>query len=826
MRPVLSRAQMRAYDRYAIETCHVPGLILMENAGRGAAEVIARLLSRRSARVVVACGAGNNGGDGFVAARHLLTRGANVHVALLGASERVTGDARINHDAYIDLGGSYVELGDEPDLERFEALLQGADAVVDALFGTGLARALRPPFAEAVALINRAPCHRIALDVPSGVDADSGAELGAAVSAHDTITFGHLKTGLLTPEGARYAGRVHVVGLGVPDSIVAHTGHVARVIDPPALKGWLSARAADVHKHRAGGVAVVAGSPGKTGAALLSAEAALRGGAGLSTLVTWPESAPSLEQRVRECMTFALDRARIAGSLDEALGKARVAVVGPGFGFDEAARVAVDHVVFGWDGVKVLDADGITLFAGRADSLARARGRLILTPHSGELGRLLGRGADDVERDRFGAAREAAQITRAVVVLKGSRSLVASSDELLVNVSGNPALATAGSGDVLAGLIGALACTLTPERAAAAGVFLHGAAADAWRSSHGDADRGLLASELLDYVPAVLSALRRGEYALGAASTEPPKHEGQPPPWTYYLLSPTPAGGRPDARSSLRWGRPDARSSLRLYSRGAMANSSQDTLPHVAGYEGASGPASGAEECLALAIVWSGAEPHRVGEITFVPPDGVARMLGRGGGEGGSRLHFVRQRPETLEAMPPLQGASMSRDQLRVTGAGDELRVERLGRCPMLVGGRTVNAAVLREGETVHVLEQLVLVVVKRPLRMPKLRFFPAARVPAFGEPDLGGIVGESPAVWKLRDDLALVAQFDRHVLVLGESGTGKELAARAVHELSGRRARRLVARNAATFPPGLVDAELFGNARNYPNVGMAERPG
>jgi ADP-dependent NAD(P)H-hydrate dehydratase / NAD(P)H-hydrate epimerase len=535
VRPVLSRAQMRAYDRYAIESCHVPGLILMENAGRGAAEVIARLLPRGPAKVVVACGAGNNGGDGFVAARHLLTRGVKVHVALLGASERVTGDARINHDAYIDLGGRYLELGDEPDLARFEELVQGADVVVDALFGTGLSRALRSPFAEAVAIINQADCHRIALDVPTGVDADSGAELGAAVSAHDTITFGHLKTGLLTPEGARHAGRVHVVGIGVPDSIVAHTGHIARVIDPPALRGWLKSREANVHKHKVGGVAVVAGSPGKTGAALLAAEAAMRGGAGLSTLVTWPESAASLEQRVRECMTFAIDRARIAGSLDQALAKQRVAVVGPGFGLDEAARVAVDHIVFGYDGVKVLDADAISLYAGRADSLARARGRLILTPHSGELGRLLGRGADDVERDRFGAAREAVALTRAVVVLKGARTLVASSDDLLVNVSGNPALATAGSGDVLAGLVGALACSLTPERAAAAAVFLHGAAADAWRTSHGDADRGLFASELLDYVPSVLSALRRGEYALGAAGAEAPKVEGHLPPWTYYL---------------------------------------------------------------------------------------------------------------------------------------------------------------------------------------------------------------------------------------------------------------------------------------------------
>jgi NAD(P)H-hydrate epimerase len=361
---------MRAYDKYAVETCHVPGSILMENAGRGAVDVMSSLFPLARSRFVVVCGVGNNGGDGFVVARHLYARGADVHVFLAGNSFNVMGDARINHDAYIDLGGRFSELPEGSDLAPLVGAIRSADVVVDAIFGTGLGRPVLEHLAAVIEAINAARATRIALDLPSGLDADTGSPLGATIRAHHTITFGHQKVGLLTPEGARLAGQVHVVDLGVPETIVAHTGFVAEVVGAEAVASWLSLREANVYKHAAGSVCIIAGSPGTTGAAALVGEGALRSGAGLCTIATWTESAAAVEARALELMTARIDRNAIAASLDAALRGHDVVAIGPGLGLDDAARQAVEHVVLGWNGVKIVDADAITCFAGRPEALA------------------------------------------------------------------------------------------------------------------------------------------------------------------------------------------------------------------------------------------------------------------------------------------------------------------------------------------------------------------------------------------------------------------------------------------------------------------------
>ena len=578
MIPVLTRAQMRAFDKYAIETFHVPGIVLMENAGRGAADVISAMIEARAtaapprarpvlpdldgepwpapqsrpslpprhaadaaraarlstfpvrhvkgpgqpatypldARVVVACGAGNNGGDGFVVARHLLARGADVAVFLAGDSERVTGEARINHDAYIDLGGALTELPDGASLDPLEAALARADFVVDALFGTGLARPIRGHLADIIAAVNRSEARCVALDIPSGLDADIGAPLGVAVQADATVTFGHLKIGLLTPEGARLAGDIHVVDLGVPEPpILAQVGHVAEVIRREMVGSYLPPRETNAHKHQAGDVLVVAGSSGKLGASLLTARAAMRAGAGLATVCTWPDAVRALDARVGEVMTASIDPDRVAASLDEALARRTAVAIGPGLGLDDRARTAVDHVVLGWGGIKVVDADAITHFAGRIEALAAAKGRCILTPHPGELGRLLGKSGREIEQDRFGAVREAVSRAQAIVVLKGARTIIATPDgRVFICMAGNPALATAGSGDVLTGIIAALACSLSPIRAACAGVLIHALGGDRWAARTGS-DRGLLAGEIAEEVPGVMAALARGADPVG-----------------------------------------------------------------------------------------------------------------------------------------------------------------------------------------------------------------------------------------------------------------------------------------------------------------------
>ncbi len=545
MIPVLSRGQMRAFDKCAIESCQVPGVVLMENAGRGAADVLSAMiaawprkargaLARRAifpvrhvrapgqpadypleARVVIVCGTGNNGGDGFVVARHHRARGADVTVVLTGQAEKVTGEARINHDAFIDLGGPCIELPEGAPIETLVAELETADIVVDAIFGTGLDRPIRGHLVAVIEAVNASRARTVALDIPSGLDADSGSPLGTAVLADDTVTFGHLKVGLLTPDGARLAGRVHVVDLGVPDArSLELVGHTAEVLDPIDVGAFFIAREPNVHKHAAGNVLVIAGSPGKLGASKLTAFAAMRAGAGLVTICTWPEAARSIESQAMEIMTSRIEPGDLEGSLDRALEGRHVVAIGPGLGLDELARRAVDHVVLRWDGLKVVDADAITCFVGRARDLAAAKGRVVLTPHPGELGRLLGCSGAEIEQDRFGRVAEAVKLTRSTVVLKGARTLVATPDgRIHVAVAGNPSLATAGSGDVLAGIIAALGCTMKEDRAACAGVLTHALAADQWSAKTGS-DRGLLAGEIADMVPAVVADLmRRGQEA-------------------------------------------------------------------------------------------------------------------------------------------------------------------------------------------------------------------------------------------------------------------------------------------------------------------------
>jgi NAD(P)H-hydrate epimerase len=516
MIPVLSCAQMRAFDAHAIQACHVPSLILMENAGRGATDIIEReLLGGRAEgrRVVVVCGAGNNGGDGFVVARHMLTRGAHVEGWFAGDASRMTRDCRANLDAFVGLGGRVEAVPLGQPLDSLAGALAEADVAVDALFGTGLDRVIVEPMASVIRVLEdaRSVGRRVrvaSLDIPSGLHADTGVSMGVAVSADLTVTFAHLKLGHVTGHGARKSGPVHVVDIGVPKSLLPDRS--AELVEASDVRALIGKRRIDTHKYRAGHVALLAGSPGKVGAALLSARGALRGGAGAATILTWPEAARVLEAKIAEVMVSRLPDAVDAGALTRAVdttlvGK-RATVIGPGFGTGEPSRVVSSHILSSFGGAIVADADSFTIHAGAPEAFAAAAGRVVLTPHSAELARLLGRTSADVEADRFAAAREAAARSNAVVLLKGAYTVVASPDgRLVVTGSGGPALATAGSGDVLSGLIGALACTLPGFESAWSGAFLHGVSGAAWQKEHGD--RGLLASEIADGLPDVLAAL-------------------------------------------------------------------------------------------------------------------------------------------------------------------------------------------------------------------------------------------------------------------------------------------------------------------------------
>jgi ADP-dependent NAD(P)H-hydrate dehydratase / NAD(P)H-hydrate epimerase len=509
MRHILNREQIRAYDRLATECYKIPGVLLMENAGRGAADILAGLVTLSGVagpRIAIVCGTGNNGGDGFVIARHF-SHSTRLKVFITGDTGRIAGDARVNFDAMLACGIPHTQIT-AGNIAQFGQEIQSADFIVDAIFGTGLSRNIEGVDAQIIEMINATPAIRLALDLPSGLDSDRGVVLGAAIRAHHTVTFAHPKPGLFTPQGNNHAGDLHCVKIGAPDAkLLAETGFAAELIHERLFLEYLRPRDAATYKHKAGDLLIIAGSRGKTGAAKLAAEAALRTGAGLATVCTWTDALPVLEKEVKELMLAELKPAAIEKSLANALSKRSALVIGPGFGLDESARTAVNYVLQNAVAPLVIDADALTLCAQNVAALKSAKAQKILTPHTGELGRLLGITSAEIEADRFTAVRRAAALTESVTVLKGAHTLIAEpAGRVLISAEANPVLATAGSGDILAGIIGSFASQMPPMEAAAAGVFVHAAAANLW-SERTQSDRGMLAGDIAALVPEVIGGL-------------------------------------------------------------------------------------------------------------------------------------------------------------------------------------------------------------------------------------------------------------------------------------------------------------------------------
>lgn len=498
MIPLLSRAQIRAFDAYAIERCAVPSLILMENAARGATDVLVSELlgSAKNKTVTLLCGTGNNGGDGFAMARRLLVLGAKPMVFLFGAESALTPDAKANAEAFRGVGGAIAE--GSPSID---AVLASSDAIVDALFGTGLSRPLE---GDVLAVVEKLAPHRakvFAVDIPSGLDADRGVVLGACVRAAVTVTFAHWKLGLATPVGAECTGRVFVRDIGVPASLVSEVGPTADLLVGSDIAPLFPPREATAHKYTAGHVGVLAGSLGKVGAAKLVARGAHRAGAGAVTVATWSGTE---DGEWLETMSAQLRRESIDADVDAFVQRKSAIVCGPGFGLDADAKRATVRLL-GNDVKTVLDADALTLFAGDVGALAVAKGRLVITPHTAEAARLLGKDVAAVEADRFAAARALASLTGAAVLLKGAHTIVADGVRVAVIEAGSVALATAGSGDVLAGVCGALLSSLSPFDAACAAAHLHGRSGERWEAAH--ADRGMLAGDIADGIPDALAEL-------------------------------------------------------------------------------------------------------------------------------------------------------------------------------------------------------------------------------------------------------------------------------------------------------------------------------
>jgi NAD(P)H-hydrate epimerase len=539
--PLVGAAAMRALDRHTIETLGVPGALLMESAGRAIAEVaLAERAAAGGGAVLVVCGAGNNGGDGLVAARHLALLGVPVRAALIADPRKLATDAAANL-ARARAAGVQIETG--------ALRTAGAAVIVDALFGTGLARAVTGAPAAAIRRIAAArPAARVvAVDLPSGLDADTGQVHGVAAAADVTVTIALPKLGLALEPGRSLAGRILVARIGIADAAPG-TNADAELWNERGAAARLPARPVDGHKGRFGHVLVIAGARGTTGAAALAAEAAARAGAGLVTIACPAGVNEILEVKCTEMMTAPVPDGAEGGfaalALEPllALAAARdVVALGPGIGRSEEVRKLVPELAARIPRPLVIDADGLLPFAARGGprvprpgALGALKGRsaaTILTPHPGEAARLLGIPAAEINRDRVGSARRLAALSGAVVVLKGAATVVAAPDgRVAVNPTGGPWLATGGTGDVLTGLIAALLAQPPsartgdrrgPGRArrggrdpaieafegAVLGAWLHGRAGDRLAARRGAS--GVLAGEVAGELPETIEALRR-----------------------------------------------------------------------------------------------------------------------------------------------------------------------------------------------------------------------------------------------------------------------------------------------------------------------------
>ena len=512
MIPILKAAAMRAADAAAIRSGVASG-VLMENAGAALADALRRRWPD-ARRVAVVCGPGNNGGDGFVAARQLAFAGVRPEIFTLDDPEAYRGDPAENRDRARALGIPVSALDGAAAFSRLARILAEADVAVDAIFGTGLSRPLAGAARRSVEKLNASGRPIVAADVPSGVFSDAGEIRGPAVRAALTVTFGAPKPCHVLPPASDLCGNLLVADIGIPRRMLESRSSEAALLERSDVAALLRPRPLESHKGDFGRLAVIAGSRGKSGAALLAARGALRGGAGLVTIFCAESLAPLFPVALPEVMTEPLPESEGAigeDAADIAIRRLRgfdAAVAGPGLGTAPGTVAFLERLLAGTRLPLVLDADALNAFAGRPAKL-RGRGRppLVLTPHPGETGRLLGRSSSQVQADRLGSARALARRARGVVVLKGRHTIVAEpTGECAFNATGTPLLATAGSGDVLAGVLGALlAGGMHAAEAARCAVWLHGAAAEVLEPRLGDA--GLLAHEIADEIPGIRRSL-------------------------------------------------------------------------------------------------------------------------------------------------------------------------------------------------------------------------------------------------------------------------------------------------------------------------------
>ncbi|MFZ5994495.1 MAG: NAD(P)H-hydrate dehydratase [Thermodesulfobacteriota bacterium] len=515
---LVTASEMREIDITAIERYGIPGPVLMENAGRGAAETIlaARPELKDGQKVAIFSGPGNNGGDGFVIARWLAERGVLITVYLLTSPEKLKGDALTNYRIIQHLNIPVIAVPGDQEWARYQDQAASENIFfIDAIFGTGLKGEVRGVMATVINWLNKLKKPAWSIDIPSGLDADTGRPLGMAVRADCTITFGLPKIGQIVSPGPEFTGPLKIMDIGIPARAVEENKIRRELLDRNICHDWILPRPPDSHKGTYGHVLVIAGSPGKSGAAILTCLGALRSGAGLVTCGLPKSLNPVFETKVTEAMSEPLSET-IDGTLStvaydrimELIENKKVLVIGPGLSLHPETQALIRRLVAEADIPMVIDADAVRAIKGYLHILKENINIRILTPHPGEMGWLVSKKTWEIQENRLAMAEELSKEYGIYTVLKGAATLIAAPNgETAINSTGGPALASGGMGDVLTGMIaGFMAQGYSPFRAACLGVFCHGLAGD--KLSGQKKISGILATEVAQAIPGILAALR------------------------------------------------------------------------------------------------------------------------------------------------------------------------------------------------------------------------------------------------------------------------------------------------------------------------------
>jgi ADP-dependent NAD(P)H-hydrate dehydratase / NAD(P)H-hydrate epimerase len=522
---VLTAAEMREVDRLTTERYGIPSLQLMETAGTRVADACDKFVgsaATRPTKIAVLCGKGNNGGDGLVAARHLQSLGAQVKVYLFSETTELRGDAATNIQRWTATGNSVISITDERTWQTAWAEVSNANVILDAIFGTGFRGAVTGVIAKAISDVNRRsntataawPALILAVDTPSGLPSEGQPVEGPVLYAHKTVTFTAPKSGQLISRDSVAVGILEVVDIGSPASLIEEVGkNPLRWVEPREFAQLPLVRTVDSHKGLYGHALIVAGSLGKSGAAVMAGYAALRAGAGLVTVATPDVVLPIVASAHPELMTEPLTATSEGTAAIQNLGQQRferiaegktILALGPGLGLQTETHDFIRKIVMQTELPIVLDADGLNAFAGSVDSLQERQTKfLAITPHPGEMARLLNSSTKTVQEDRVKSAQDAARRWKVHVILKGAHTIIAAPDgQTFINTSGNPGLAKGGSGDVLSGILAALTAQFKTDdwtRVLALGVYLHGKAAEL--ATKDTDESGLLATEVAAAVP-------------------------------------------------------------------------------------------------------------------------------------------------------------------------------------------------------------------------------------------------------------------------------------------------------------------------------------